>query len=275
MASDAPSMPPDTLDVPGIVAAFEKEEREKPKSTMTGGVGTVRKISMPDGEFYFVKKIVYPSISAHKDKEVTNEIELNEFLAKDLPDVVSRMLASVVQTEGDTKTAYLIFEGLTGVDGLDYMRRLPSDEEIARITECVRSKLTQLHAKKYYHLDLQPPNVFIITDGAGKFMDCRLIDFGNSQYMGEDAFTYDDEEDPEEKWGEWVKRERRHERKNTQFMSDFERALKDIRDGFAKSAAGPKKGGSMRRKATRRQAQRQKGKQRLRYTRHRARRLTK
>jgi serine/threonine protein kinase len=245
------------VDMSQIIGLFATKEGEN----MKGAVGTVRRVTVPDGAFYYVKKMVFRE-GSKAEETAKNEIELNEYLTKEIPDVVSQMVASAIVPEDGQQAAYLVFEGLVGMDSLDYMRRLPSDAEIARIVACVREKVDALHAAEYVHLDLQEPNLFVVTDApGGSFVDCRLIDFGNSKYLGE----FEGDEDDEEEWAVWERKKRRWYARDKGMLDELEDKLKKIRDFFAGEATKKSSRGGYRRRQTRgRQAHKKRGQTRRR-----------
>lgn len=206
------------------IELFEVEAREKP-AVMKGAVGSVRKVTMPGGAFYYVKKLVF-SEGSKAEKAAKSEIYINEYLTEVVPDVLSRLLGSAIVPEGREKAAYLVFEGLEGMDALDYMRLQPSNETIDRILTCVREKVRILHENDCAHGDLQPPNIFIQTNTAGDYVGCRLIDFGNAKYLG----SYDAGSEEE---AVWDRNKGRLYRRDDEFLDTLGDELKKYRDIFA------------------------------------------
>lgn len=196
MAS-AVAVPTDVTDTEYAICAYRKLRG----ADLPGATGVVRKVTKRDGTAFYVKRMVFQAEVEGEEEgkaanflkpgvtesQVYNELDINEALSEALPDVVSRMIGSTIFREGDTRVAYLVFEGLEGMDALKYMRTLPSDAEIAEIVACVREKVAKLHEAQYVHSDLQGPNIFLMTNEAGRFTDCRLIDFGGARYVGDES----------------------------------------------------------------------------------------
>jgi serine/threonine protein kinase len=234
MASAANAGLLSTEEIARILDQFEAEAREKP-TAMKGAVGSVRKLTAPDGAVYYVKKMVF-SEGSKAEKAAKSEIYINEYLTDITPDILSRLLGSSIVPEGREWAAYLIFEGLEGMDALDYMRLHPSDDTINQILTCVREKVDILHEHDCAHGDLQPPNIFILTNTAGDYEGCRLIDFGNAKYLG----SYDAGSEEEEVW---ERNKGRLYRRDAEFLDVLDSDLKKYRDIFAEQR---RKGGYRR-----------------------------
>jgi serine/threonine protein kinase len=111
------------------------------------------------------------------------EIDIAFRLADILPDVVSNIVGAKYTDKGPL-IAYLIFEGLPGMDFHKFRINYP-EEPLEPIFACIEAKVKALHETGYVHQDIKPTNIFIVTNPDGTFKDCRLIDLATVQNVGE------------------------------------------------------------------------------------------